>query len=348
MSARLSGALVLCAVVGIILSACVSQATTATWETAASGSVASARTGFVGWDAVKGDKVEEDSFMSDGDEPFVAVLRIRSTTGVKDSTRWAWVTDDPEWITDSMEGGEERSISDGSGDAWFTGDLAVQPLEEAQLIGMNTTLNADIMVTVAFVLEKDNGSTAADVQILRSLTDPIVRQIAAIVEGARIPLSTKTVANQQPTIDSLASLADTAGKIQAPAITEDIIVGLLKRFLTSAGDMNDVIGVATTAFIPTSGQLMALLESVGVTPQALGLLGKGDGDGNQAWTSYESWRLPIEVPYSGELGKGFIAGEVWYGFLSDRWVDDWMYVESEFPWQTRVKYWLKATASMRN
>ena len=337
----------------LALAACGSSAqpasSPAVIDASGSGEVANAaRTGFVGWDAVRPEKVEEGSVISNGDEPFVAVLKIRSTTGVKDSTRWAWVTDTPEWIKDSAESNEERTIADGSGDAWFTGDLAVRPLEETQLIGMGTNLNADIMVTVAFVFEKDNGDTAADVRVLKSLTDPVVRQVATIVEGAKIPLSVSTVANQQPTIDALNELLSTAEKIQAPTITVDILIQLLQRFVTAYGDANDVIGVATTAFIPTSGQLIALLERVGITPQTLKLLGQGEGDGNQAWTNYKTWRKPIDIPYTGSIGKGFIAGEVWYGFLTDRWVDDWLYVESEFPWQSRVKYWLRATASMRS
>ena len=343
----------LAAVLALVVVACGSGSPTVTdssvtLESAASGDVASARTGFVGWDAVRPEKVEEGSIVSNGDEPFVAVLKIRSTTGVKDSTRWAWVTDTPEWIKDSAEANEERTIPDGTGDAWFTGDLAVRPLEETQLIGTDTNLNADIMVTVAFVFEKDNGDTAADVRVLKSLTDPVVRQVATIVEGAKIPLSVNTIANQKPTIDALLDLLATAKKIQAPTITLDILTQLLQRFVTAYGDANDVVGVATTAFIPTSGQLIEVLERVGITPKTLKLLGQGEGDGNQAWTNYTTWREPIEIPYTGSVGKGFIAGEVWYGFLTDRWVDDWMYVESEFPWQTRVKYWLKATASMRS
>ena len=316
-------------------------------ESDTSGDVASNRTGFVGWDDVRPEKVEEGGLISNGDEPFVAVLKIRSTTGVANSTKWAWVTDSPEWIKDSADVNEERSIPDGSGDAWFTGDLAVRPLEETQLIGMNTHLNADLMVTVAFVFEKDNGNTAADVRLLKSLTNPVVRQVATIVEGTKIPLSVQTVANQKPTIDALNSLVSTARKIKAPTITADIVLQLLQRFVNAAGDANDVIGVATTAFIPTSGQLVSTLERVGIKPQMLGLLGPGEGDGNQAWTRYETWNYPFEIPYTGGFAKGFLAGEVWYGLLTDRWVDDWMYVESEFPWQTRVKYWLKVTASMR-
>ena len=325
-----------------LLAACGSSP--AVVETASSGAAANAaRTGFVGWDDVRTEVVEEDSFLSDGDEPFVAVLRIRSTTGVPGSTKWAWVTDSPS-PTGSLKAGNQASIDDGSGDAWFTGDLAVKPLEETQFIGMNTKLTADMMVTVAFVLEKDAGNPAKDVQVLKSLTDPVVRQVATIVEGANIPVTPMTVMDPSLATKPLQKLVDTAKKIDAPSITSDIIVQMVQRFVEAAGDPNDVIGVATTAFIPSTGQLLTTLQKVGITPSTLQLLGPGQGDGNQEWTNYQTWRYPFTIPV---LGDGYIAGEVWFGFLTDRWVDDWMYVESEFPWQGRVKYWLKATASMR-
>ena len=327
----------------VLVAACGS--TPATVESASSGSAASAaRTGFVGWDDVRTEIVEEDSLLSDGDEPFVAVLRIRSTTGVKGSTKWAWVTDSPS-STSSLKAGNQTSIADGSGDAWFTGDLAVKPLEETQFIGMNTKLTADMMVTVAFVLEEDGGKPAKDVELLKSLTDPVVKQVATIVEGANIPITPVTVLDPALATKPLLALVDTAKKIDAPSITNVIIIQLLQRFVEAGGDPNDVIGVATTAFIPSTGQLLSALQKYGITPSTLNLLSAGQGDGNQEWTNYQTWRYPFSIPV---LGDGYIAGEVWYGFLTDRWVEDWMYVESGLPWQGRVKYWLKATASMRS
>ena len=313
-------------------------------DSSASGDVASAvRTGFVGWDVVRPETVEEGSVVSDGDEPFLAVLRIKSTTGVAGSTKWAWVTDDPQ-ESGSVDEGEELRINDTTGDAWFTGDLAVRPLEETQLIGMDTNLTADIMVTVAFVFEADRGDRAQDVRILKSLTDPIVKQVARIVEGAKIPLGVQAAIDPAKTTKPLEDLANTAAKINAPEITSEMIFSLLDRFVAASGDPNDVIGVATTAFIPSTGALLSTLERVGITPSTIGLLNAGQGDGNQAWTNYKTWNYPFDVPV---LGRGSINGEVWYGFLTDRWVEDWMVVESSLPWQTRVKYWLKVTASMR-
>lgn len=241
-------------------------------------------------------------------------------------------------------GFQALAASTAMGAAWFTGDLAVRPLEETQLIGMDTNLTADIMVTVAFVFEADRGDRAQDVRILKSLTDPIVKQVARIVEGAKIPLGVQTAIDPAKTTKPLKDLANTAAKINAPEITSEVIFSLLGRVVAASGDPNDVIGVATTAFVPSTGALLSTLERVGITPSTIGLLNAGQGDGNQAWTNYKTWNYPFDVPV---LGRGSINGEVWYGFLTDRWVDDWMVVESSLPWQTRVKYWLKVTASMR-
>jgi hypothetical protein len=336
------------ALTSLVLAACGSSAQPApspsVIDSSASGDVASAaRTGFVGWDVVRPETVEEGSFVSNGDEPFLAVLLIKSTTGVAGSTKWAWVTDDPQ-ESGSVDEGKELRINDTTGDAWFTGYLAVRPLEETQLIGMDTNLTADIMVTVAFVFEADAGDRAQDVRILKSLTDPIVKQVARIVEGAKIPLGVQTAIDPVKTTKPLKDLANTAAKINAPEITSEMIFSLLGRVVAASGDPNDVIGVATTAFIPSTGALLSTLERVGITPSTIGLLNAGQGDGNQAWTNYKTWNYPFDVPV---LGRGSINGEVWYGFLTDRWVEDWMVVESSLPWQTRVKYWLKVTASMR-
>jgi len=203
-------------------------------------------------------------------------------------------------------------------------------------------------VTVAFVLEEDGGNPSTDVNLLKSLTSPVVKQVATIVEGANIPITPATALDPTLATKPLLELKATAEKIQGPEITGPIIGDIIKRFLAAAGDPNDFIGVATTAFVPSTGDLLRTLEKVGVTPKTLGLLGEGEGDGNQAWTNYVPWREPIQIPYTGKAGEGYIAGEVWYGFITDRWVDDWMVVESSFPWQGRVKYWLKATASMRS
>ena len=127
---RLGGTWAVLALAGA-LAACGAPSSAPTVASGDSGGVASALTGFVGYDKLRPEQVEESSFVSDGDEPYVAVLRIRSTTGVKGSTKWAWVSDNPQ-ETGSVKNGNEATIPDGTGDAWFDGALAVRPLEQTQ------------------------------------------------------------------------------------------------------------------------------------------------------------------------------------------------------------------------
>jgi len=325
------------------LAACGTSGTAPVESASSSGEVASTLKGFVGYDIVRPED-QEDYF--GGDEPFVAVLRIRSTTGVPGSTKWAWVTDDPQEV--AVKAGNEASIPDGTGDAWFEGNLAVRPLEETQFIGMDTNLTADVMVTLAFVFEGDAGRRATDVSVLNSLAGPVVRQVGDIVEGTKIPVSVRAVLDPKLTTDALDQLMKSLEKIKNPEITFAIVVDLIRRLLEAGGDPNDFIGVVATAFVPTTGELTKTLRSIGVTPASIGLLDDRQGDGDQAWTNYLTFRKEHQFEIVGtNFGMGYVAGELWYGLLSDEWVEDWMAVESAFPWQDRVKYWLKLTASMR-
>jgi len=302
--------------------------------------------GFVGWDIVRPSEVEERGLFSPGDEPFVAVLRIVSTTGVAGSTKWQFVTDSPS-ESGSVKPGEELVINDETGDAWFNGPLSVKPLDAAQFAKPDNILKADLMVTVAFVFEGDRGNPADDVNILKQLTDPVIEKVADIVENTKIPLSVETYFNPSATTEALKKLLAAAESIKAPTITNQIIEDLYKRFVFAAGDPNDFIGIGTTAFIPITTELLGVLQVYEITPSILGLHGAGEGDGSQEWTNARNWKWDLPVKVSEWIGDGSISGDIWYGFLSNRWVYDWMPISSFFPWQKEVSYWLKLSAAMR-
>ena len=302
--------------------------------------------GFVGWDIVRPSKVEESSYFSNGDEPFVAVLRIVSTTGVAGSTKWQFVTDSPS-ESGSVKPGQELEINDATGDAWFNGELSVTPLDDAQFFNEDNILEADIMVTVAFVFEGDGGNPADDVKILKQFADPVLKKVADIVENTKIPLSTTTLVDPSATKVAVKKLVDAVKKIKAPAITGEIIGDLVKRFSGATGlDPNDFVGIGTTAFIPTTDALLDTLKSFGIKPSDLGLHNAGEGDGLQEWTNAVNFKYDFVI--KNLVGTdGFISGDIWYGFLSNQWVRDWMPVGSFLPWQGEVSYWLKLSAAMR-
>jgi len=297
--------------------------------------------GFVGWDIVRPSKVEESSFFSNGDEPFVAVLRIVSTTGVAGSTKWQFVTDAPS-ESGSVKPGQELVINDATGDAWFNGDLSVTPLDDAQFYEPGNILKADLMATVAFVFEGDLGNPADDVKILKEFAEPILKKVADIVESTKIPLSTATIADPSATAEALKKLLAAAEQLSVPNITSGNIVDLVKRWGGPLSDANDLVGIGATAFIPTTNALLDTLKDFGIKPSDLGLHNAGEGDGLQEWTNAKNFKESLA---GGSLG--FISGDIWYGFLSNRWVYDWMPISSFFPWQGEVSYWLKLSAAVR-
>lgn len=296
--------------------------------------------GFVGYDRVR---VEDEEDLT-GDEVLLIILKVRSTLGVPGSTRWEWVTPTPS-ATDETDEGSEAGIPDSAGDAWFTGDMAVQPLDIDQVMDDTNILKADVMVTVAFVLEEDLGLPLFDVALLNSLADPVVRQVAGIVESARIPVTMTTWQDSTEAEKAFAEVGKKLKQINPPELGWGIFSSLFTRFMSSGFDPNDVVGVVGTAFVPVSQETFDTLAFLKVTPKQLGLLGPNEGDGNQAWTNYYAWN---ENNIDMKIGKGSISGELWYGLISPTWVDDWMKVGSEFPWQGSVAYWFKVTAAMRD
>jgi hypothetical protein len=297
--------------------------------------------GFVGWDIVRPSKVEESSYFSNGDEPFVAVLRIVSTTGVAGSTKWQFVTDSPS-ESGSVKPGQELVINDETGDAWFNGDLSVTPLDDAQFYEPGNILKADLMATVAFVFEGDLGNPADDVKILKEFAEPILKEVADLVESTKIPLSTATISDPSATTEALKKLLEAAKKLSVPNITSGIIVDLVKRWGGPLSDPNDLVGIGATAFIPTTNALLDTLKDFGIKPSDLGLHNAGEGDGLQEWTNAENFKKSLGDGYGG-----FISGDIWYGFLSNQWVYDWMPINSYLSWQGEVSYWLKLSAAMR-
>lgn len=328
------------AAVSILTIAACSSGTSAMIEDASQGEVAETKTAFVGYDYVRPEKVEEDSFVSDGDEIVLAVLKVRSTTGKQYSTKWEWVTSSPS-ATGSTKAGNEAEIADGTGDAWFRGDMAVSPLSTDSFSTSDGYLHADVIMTLAFIFEEDNGITSDDIALLNDIAKEIVPRFGSVIEGAKIPVGDETLENPASLQSSMHDLTEKLRAVSLEgAVASDIVTDLIKRLARSGLDPNDVVGLAATIFLPTDDGLIELMEAFGLTPSKLTLLGAGEGDGNQAWTNYQRWNVD-----KGVIGS--LSGEVWFGLLRSSWVDDWMKVSSDFAWQDEVVYWVKVSAALR-
>lgn len=330
---------------GLLVAACGGDGVESTTSSASPGGIASQvadPVGFVGYDRVRVDVAEDNT----GDEVLLAVLKIKSTTGVKDSTKWEWVSTSPVYA-DDISRGDTVDIPDSAGDAWFAGELAPTEMAWLQFDLDDNMLQADVLVTIAFVLEADNGKASDDVGILQRVMSPLIDQVADIVEGAQIPADKAARENPAESQKALGALVDSLRKISPTLSTSEILL-LIGRFAQAVGDPNDVIGVASTVFVPVGATFEDDMDYLGLTPKDLGLFGSGEGDGKQAWTSNVVWNLRDDVKVGPvNLGGIDMTGEVWFGFMSPMWVEDWMKVESSFPWQGRTVYWLKVSAAMR-
>lgn len=298
--------------------------------------------GFVGYDRVRVDDAED----STGDEVLLAVLKIKSTTGVKDSTKWEWVSTSPAYA-DDISRGDEADIPDSAGDAWFTGELAPTEMAWLQFDLDDNALQADVLVTIAFVFEADNGNASDDVGLLQRVMSPLIDQVADIVEGTQIPADKASRENPSESQKALGALVDSLERISPTVSTSEILL-LIGRFAKAIGDPNDVVGVASTVFVPVGATFEEDMAYLGLKPKDIGLFGPGEGDGKQAWTSNVVWNVQEDVKVGPvNLGRIDMTGEVWFGFMSPTWVEDWMKVESSFPWQGKTVYWLKVSAAMR-
>lgn len=328
---------------GLLVTACGGGGAEST--SASPGAVASQAAdpvGFVGYDRVRVDDAED----STGDEVLLAVLKIKSTTGVKDSTRWEWVSTSPAYA-DDISRGDEADIPDSAGDAWFTGELAPTEMAWLQFDLDDNALQADVLVTIAFVFEADNGNAKDDVGLLQRVMSPLIDQVADIVEGTQIPADKESRENPAESQKALSALVDSLEKISPTVSTAEILL-LIGRFAKAVGDPHDVVGVASTVFVPVGATFEEDMAYLGLKPKDIGLFGPGEGDGKQAWTSSVVWNVQEDVKVGPvNLGRIDMTGEVWFGFMSPTWVEDWMKVESSFPWQGKTVYWLKVSAAMR-
>lgn len=328
---------------GLLVAACGGGGVEST--SASPGAVASQAAdpvGFVGYDRVRVDDAED----STGDEVLLAVLKIKSTTGVKDSTQWEWVSTSPAYA-DDISRGDEVDIPDGAGDAWFTGELAPTEMAWLQFDLDDNALQADVLVTIAFVFEADNGNAKDDVGLLQRVMSPLIDQVADIVEGTQIPADKESRENPAESQKALGALVDSLEKISPTVSTAEILL-LIGRFAKAVGDPHDVVGIASTVFVPVGATFEEDMAYLGLKPKDIGLFGPGEGDGKQAWTSNVVWNVQEDVEVGPvNLGRIDMTGEVWFGFMSPTWVEDWMKVESSFPWQGKTVYWLKVSAAMR-
>ena len=123
---------------------------------------------------------------------------IRTTLGVKGSTRTAWVSDKPRELGSGVDNGDWVTVPDDQGDAHFTaakqalegGTMAVKHLPGRPGAGHDTKTPAaaDLVMTVTFAFDGDfSGSQKTLMAFMDTLRTMMVAKMNPVFASADLP-----------------------------------------------------------------------------------------------------------------------------------------------------------------
>lgn len=200
--------------------------------------------------SLKAVDAQEESWLSDGDEPYIAVIGFRARFGQVGSTQTAFIGGLKE-LHSGADDGDSMSIPDSMGRTNFF-DVTRINGTEIVLGGMNP----EIVGTVTVAMESDSTPFSIMSTGFREAARVARREIAAIVETTTIQQIIADPATfQQKTTD----MANRLRKRAELSIWQDI-----GNFIVSFSDPDDRIGVKVAMFLG--------LQSPLVTAQELALL----------------------------------------------------------------------------
>ncbi len=194
---------------------------------------------------------QEESWLSDGDEPYIAVIRFRSRFGQVGSTQATFLGGLKE-LHSGADDGDSMTIPDSMGRSNFSN---VTRLDGAALFGGQ---NPEIVGTVTVAMESDATPFSLMALGFREAADVARREIASLVE-------TTTVAEIISDPDAFqARVTEVATRVRRRAqlsVWEDI-----GQTLASFGDPDDRIGAKVSLFIGIdekmlTDELLAILKA---------------------------------------------------------------------------------------
>lgn len=218
--------------------------------------------------------VQEDSWYSDGDEPYIAVIGFRSRFGTPGSTT-AWFQGGLSELSGGAEDGDVLNIPDAQGRVTFPG---VTRIGLGEILGGQ---NPEVVGTITVAMESDATPWSAMRGIFGDLAGVAGTEIANVIE----PTTLIDVVNNP---QGLADRFETA-TANIEAGTRMSTWEQLGIFLRSWGDPDDRIGYRFSAFIAVDDSLTALVdqEIANVLPPD-----KGFGGGLSNRTA--------SIPFSGD------------------------------------------------
>ncbi len=188
---------------------------------------------------------QEESWYSNGDEPYVAVIRFRVKPGVVGSTQVQFLGNLQE-IAQDIDDGDVASIPAAMGATTFTN---VTPL------GIQAVLNGsspEIVGAVTVAMESDASPWSAINGIMNDVRAELDAQLRAQIETMSLAdlLSSQTAA---------ARLKEAAERVEAaatPSFWEGVGI-----WFSSFGDPDDVIGFKVLFFVAVNGELADAVDA---------------------------------------------------------------------------------------
>lgn len=198
-------------------------------------------------------QAQEDGFLQNGDEPYVAVIKWRVIPGTAGSASAEFIGNLQE-LGSGMDDGDSASIPAAMGTVDFP-DIQFSTFEDLLLQGLVPELVGTVMV----VMESDLTPWGTINNLMNDVEDALETELVNQVE----PLTIAQLTDPQQVADALTTAAANVEAAVTPGVWDSILL-----FLGSLGNPDDPIAVGFTVWVASYGALGDLIESslVGVLP----------------------------------------------------------------------------------
>ena len=190
-------------------------------------------------------QAQEDGFLQNGDEPYVAVIQWRVIPGEAGSTQVSFLGNLAE-LGSGMDDGDSATIPASMGAASFGGVQVSSIQQVAQGI------LPELVGTVMVVMESDLTSWGSINGLMNDVEAALDDELQAQIE----PLTILDLTNPAIVADALSTAAANVEAAVTPGIFDQILL-----WLGSLGNPDDLIGVGFTVWIAAGGTLGQFIEA---------------------------------------------------------------------------------------
>jgi hypothetical protein len=188
---------------------------------------------------------QEESFFSDGDEPYVAVIQFRVTPGIAGSTQVRYLGNLSE-IATHIDDGDSASIPAAMGATSFPNVLT------ANTGDILAGRSPEIVGAVTVAMESDASPWSAINGIMNDVTNELDAQLRAQIE----PLSFSQILDPATAADRLAEAARRVEAAATPSFWRGVGI-----WFSSFGDPDDVIGFKVLFLVGVTGDLADTVDA---------------------------------------------------------------------------------------